>query len=230
MQDLRYGVRTLRRSPRFSVAVVLVLGFGVALTTTVFAIVDSLLLNAVPFAEPHRLVELHRWGPSGGGPSQPVTMVANWRNERALFERVETYARVEGVFASGGEPETLQGARVSPGMFTLLGIAPGLGRAFAPDEAGSPVAIVSHGAWQTRFGGDADIVGRPLRLGERVLTRGALDGRSDSRPLLRPSLGGATRGNGVAFTKRGRGQYIAPPAEPPRIPHRLRGRRTVRSR
>ena len=170
VQDLRYGVRTLRRSPRFSVAVVLVLGFGVALTTTVFAIVDSLLLNAVPFAEPHRLVELHRWGPSGGGPSQPVTMVANWRNERALFERVETYARVEGVFASGGEPETLQGARVSPGMFTLLGIAPGLGRAFAPDEAGSPVAIVSHGAWQTRFGGDADIVGRPLRLGERVLT------------------------------------------------------------
>ena len=170
LQDLRYGARVLRRSPRFTVAVVLVLGLGVAMTTTVFAIVDSLLLNAVPFAEPHRLVELNRWGPSGGGPSQPVAMVENWRNELALFERVETYGRVEGVFTGGGEPETLPGARVSPGMFPLLGIAPELGRTFAPDEAGSPVAIVSHTVWQTRFGGDAGIVGRPLRLGDRVLT------------------------------------------------------------
>ena len=170
LQDVRYGVRILRRSPRFTVAVVLVLGIGVAMTTTVFAIVDSLLLNAVPFAEPHRLVELNRWGPSGGGPSQPVAMVENWRNEVALFERVETYGRVEGVFTGGGEPETLPGARVSPGMFPLLGIAPEVGRAFAPDEAASPVAVVSHAAWQTRFGGDAGIVGRPLRLGDRVLT------------------------------------------------------------
>ena len=170
LQDLRYGVRILRRSPRFTVAVVLVLGLGVAMTTTVFAIVDSLLLNAVPFAELHRLVELNGWGPSGGGPSQPVAMVENWRNEKALFERVETYGRVEGVFTGGGEPETLPGARVSPGMFPLLGIAPEVGRAFAPDEAASPVAVVSHAAWLTRFGGDAGIVGRPLRLGDRVLT------------------------------------------------------------
>ena len=170
LQDLRYGVRILRRSPRFTVAVVLVLGLGVAMTTTVFAIVDSLLLNAVPFAEPHRLVELNQWGPSGGGPSQPVAMVENWRNEGTLFERVETYGRVEGVFTGGGEPETLPGARVSPGMFPLLGIAPEVGRAFARDEAASPVAVVSHAAWQTRFGGDAGIVGRPLRLGDRVLT------------------------------------------------------------
>ena len=169
-QDLRYGVRILRRSPRFTVAVVLVLGLGVAMTTTVFAIVDSLLLNAVPFTEPHRLVELNRWGPSGGGPVQPVAMVENWRNEETLFERVETYGRVEGVFTGGGEPVTLQGARVSPGMFPLLGVAPELGRVFAPDEAGSAVAVVSHAGWQTRFGGDAGIVGRPLRLGERVLT------------------------------------------------------------
>ena len=170
LQDLRYGVRILRRSPRFSVAVVLVLGLGVAMTTTVFAIVDSLLLNAVPFAEPHRLVELNRWGPSGGGPVQPVAMVENWRNESRLFERVETYGRVERVFTGGDEPETMQGAQVSPGLLPLLGIAPELGRAFAPDEAGNAVALVSHAAWQTRFGGDAGIVGRPLRLGDSVLT------------------------------------------------------------
>ena len=170
LQDLRYGVRVLRRSPRFTVAVVLVLGLGVAMTTTVFAIVDSLLLNAVPFAEPHRLVELHRWGPSGGGPAQPVAMVENWRNETTLFERVETYGHTEGVFTGGAEPETLPGARVSPGMFPLLGVAPELGRSFAPYEAGRDVAIISYTFWQTRFGRDAGIVGRALRLGDRVLT------------------------------------------------------------
>ena len=94
-QDLRYGVRILRRSPRFTVAVVLILGVGVGMTTAVFAILDSMLLNAVPFAEAHRLVELHRFGPTGGGPSQPAAMVENWRNERALFDGVEAYVRVE---------------------------------------------------------------------------------------------------------------------------------------
>ena len=75
LQDLRYGARVLRRAPRFTVAVVLVLGLGVGVTTAVFAIVDSLMLNAVPFAESHRLVELYRWGPTGGGPLQPAAMV-----------------------------------------------------------------------------------------------------------------------------------------------------------
>ncbi len=169
-QDLRYGVRILRRSPRFTVAVVLILGVGVGMTTAVFAIVDSVLLNAVPFAQAHRLVELHRFGPTGGGPSQPAAMVESWRNERALFDGVEAYVRVERVFTGGDEPETMQGARISPGLLPLLGVAPELGRAFAPDEAANAVAIVSHSTWLTRFGGDADIVGRPLRFSDGVLT------------------------------------------------------------
>ena len=170
LQDLRYGARILRRSPRFTVAVVLILGLGVAMTTTVFAIVDSLLLNAVPFAESHRLVVLNRWGPNGGGPRQPAAMAESWRNEKTLFDRVETYERVERVFTGGGEPETMQGARVSPGLLPLLGIGPEIGRAFAPDEAGSAVGIVSHATWQTRFGGDAGIVGSTLRFDDRMLT------------------------------------------------------------
>ena len=170
LQDLRYGARVLRRSPRFTVAVVLVLGLGVGMTTAVFAIVDSVLLNAVPFAEAHRLVELNRFGPTGGGPSQPAAMVESWRNEEALFEGVEAYVRVERVFTGGDEPQTMQGAGVSPGLLPLLGVAPELGRAFAPDEAANTVAIVSHSTWLTRFGGDADIVGRPLRFSDGVLT------------------------------------------------------------
>ncbi len=170
LQDLRYGVRILCRSPRFSVAVVLILGLGVGMTTAVFAIVDSLLLNAVPFAESQRLVELNQSGPTGGGPRQPAEMVESWRNETALFDRVETYYRVERVFTGAGEPEAMQGAQTSPGLLPLLGIAPALGRAFAPDEAATPVGIISHATWQTRFGGHAGIVGRTLRFTDRVLT------------------------------------------------------------
>ncbi len=170
LQDLRYGVRILRRSPRFTVAVVLILGLGVGMTTAVFAIVDSVLLNAVPFAEAHRLVELNRFGPTGGGPSQPAAMVESWRNEAALFDGVEAYDRVERVFTGGREPETMRGARVSPGLFRLLGVGPEHGRAFAADETASPVGIISHAAWRTRFGGDADIVGRMLRFSDGELT------------------------------------------------------------
>ena len=170
LQDLLYGVRSLRRSPRFTLAVTLILGLGVAMTTTVFAIIDSLLLNAVPFAESHRLVELNQFGPHGGGPRQPVALVENWRQQKSLFEGVETHGHVERVFTGGGEPETMLGAQVSPGLFPLLGIVPELGRAFAPDEAGSAAAIVSHATWQARFGGDPGVVGRPLRFSDRVLT------------------------------------------------------------
>ena len=170
LQDLRYGVRILRRSPRFTVAMVLILGLGVGMTTAVFAIVDSLLLNAVPFPEAQRLVELNRFGPTGGGPSQPAAMVESWRNEAALFDGVEAYDRVERVFTGGSEPETMRGARVSPGLFLLLGVGPEHGRAFAADETASPVGIISHAAWRTRFGGDADIVGQPLRFSDGELT------------------------------------------------------------
>lgn len=169
-QDMRCGARVLRRAPRFTVAVVLILGLGVGMTTAVFAIVDSVLLNAVPFADAHRLVELNRFGPTGGGPGQPAAMVESWRNEGTLFDGVEAYVHVERVFIGGREPETMQGARVSPDLLPLLGVAPAFGRAFAPDETLGTVAIIGHATWMTRFGGDAAIVGRPLRFSDGELT------------------------------------------------------------
>ncbi len=169
-QDLRYGARVLRRAPRFTVAVVLVLGLGVGVTAAVFAIVDSLVLNAVPFAESRRLVELYRWGLTGGGPWQPAAMVESWRNEKTLFDGVEPYDRVERVFTGGGEPETMQGAEVSPGLLPLLGVAPERGRVFAPDDAAGALGIISHATWQTRFGGRPDILGRTLRFADDALT------------------------------------------------------------
>ena len=95
LQDLCYGVRILCRSPRFSVAVVLILGLGVGMTTAVFAIVDSLLLNAVPFAEPHRLVELHMRGP------ERQLSAAAGLDGRALAERDDAVRAGRGVCPPG---------------------------------------------------------------------------------------------------------------------------------
>ena len=169
-QDLCYGARILGRSPRFAVAMVLILGLGVGVTTAVFAIVDNMVLNAAPFADSRRLVELYRWGLTGSGPWQPAAMVESWRREKGLFDGVEPYDLVERVFTGGSEPETMQGAQVSPGLFPLLGIAPELGRFFAPDEAASAIGIISHATWQSDFAGDAGVVGRTLRFTDGVLT------------------------------------------------------------
>ena len=197
-------------------------------TLGVVASIDSLLLNAVPFAESHRLVELHTRGPYGSAPRQPACMVEHWQSETTLFERVEPYARLERVFIGDREPETLKGARIAPGLLRLLGVGPRLGRAFAADESASAVGIISHATWQTRFGGDAGIVGRTLRFTDR-------GGRSATAGRLRP---GAARARRVvrAGRRAGRGARSAVecrvdrdrPDHPARTPERACGTRVRR--
>ena len=198
-QDVRYGARVLRRAPRFTVAVVLVLGLGVGVTTAVFAIVDSLVLNAVPFAESQRLVELYRWGPIGGGPWQPAAMVESWRTEKTLFDGVEPYDHVERVFTGGREPETMQGGQVFPGRlsfgeldadgtridqglvtpnyvsgryFPAAGIPMLQGRGFDENGAGQDVAVVSR-ALADRLWPSGGAVGKRFRMpGVRWLNDG----------------------------------------------------------
>ena len=162
--DSLYWLDTLLQDLRYCRRGRVVLDLGVAMTRTVFTIDDSLLLNAVSFAEPHRLVELNRWGPSGDGPLRPVTIAENWRNERPLFRTGRDVRPRRGRLrwrCRAGDLCRARGCRraCSPSSASR----PGLGRTFAPDEAGSLVAIVSYGAWaDPRFGRDADIVGHPL--------------------------------------------------------------------
>ena len=108
VQDVRYGIRTLRRSGRFTAAAVLTLALGVGMTTAVFSVIDSLLLNGVPFTEPDRLVELYQWGPRGGRPSQPLTMLGPWRAQADLFDQVEAYRNVRWTFIRNTEPEAIE--------------------------------------------------------------------------------------------------------------------------
>jgi putative ABC transport system permease protein len=170
VQDIRYGIRTLRRSARFTLAAVLTLALGVGMTTAVFSVIDSLLLNGVPFTEPDRLVELYQWGPRGGGPFQPLTMLEPWRAQDDLFDQVEAYRNVRRTLIRDTEPEALEGAQLSPDLLRFLGVQPRLGRGFALDEAAASVSLISDRLWRSRFGADVDIIGRSMRLDDRVST------------------------------------------------------------
>jgi predicted permease len=159
--DLRHGLRLARRSPGFAAVVILTLGIGIGANAAVFSVVDGVLLRPLPFAEPERLV-LVRGGMSVTGEYLAV------REEVRSFDGVAAFNAFNQVSLTGeGDPVRLSAAMISPELFPLLGIAPVLGRHFAPEEAvrgSESVAILSHSLWQQRFGGDPGVLGRRVRL------------------------------------------------------------------
>jgi len=162
-QDVRYGVRTLARTPGFTVAAVLALALGIGATTAIFSVVDAVLLRPLPYDRPDRLaVVLTR----GTGPVAPGNFL-DWRRDASSFERMGA-AEAWGTNLGGdGRPEHVEGVRVTSDIFPLLGVQPQLGRTFSADEdqAGrGQVVVLGHRLWQRRFGADAAVVGRSITL------------------------------------------------------------------
>jgi putative ABC transport system permease protein len=162
-RDVRYGARTLRRSPAFTVAIVLVLAVGIGATTAVFSVVDAVLLRPLAYREPGRLVVmLHR----GVNPVSPANFL-DWRRESSAFERTGAAESWAPNLSGGDEAETVPALRMTADVFPMLGVPPMLGRAFLPAEeapGGDHVVVLGYGLWQRRFGGDAGIVGREITL------------------------------------------------------------------
>ncbi|HWT02781.1 MAG TPA: ABC transporter permease [Pyrinomonadaceae bacterium] len=172
-QDLRYGVRMLRKNPGFTLVAVFTLALGIGANTAIFSVVNAVLLRPLSFANPERLVTL--WGKSTdtGADRIPLSYLnfTDYKNQAQSFEHVAACDTSEAVLTSpDGEPESLNGARVSADLFPLLGVAPALGRAFSAEEdrpGGAAVVVISHGLWQRRFASDPQVVGREIVLGER---------------------------------------------------------------
>ncbi|HEV7589833.1 MAG TPA: ABC transporter permease, partial [Longimicrobium sp.] len=180
LQDLRYALRTLRRSPGFALVAVLTLALGIGLNTAIFSVVNGVLLRPLPFRDPDRLVRLHHLHPEKapqGGPFSPQDFDDLQAGARG-FQSLAAYLHVPGetvinLTGAGGEPRNLQAAYVSKEFFSTLGVTAARGRTLRPDEnvpGADRVAVLSDAFWRSRFSSDPSIVGRTLTMEGKPFT------------------------------------------------------------
>jgi predicted permease len=175
-RDLAFALRLGRREPRFATIALLILAIGIGLNTTVFSLVDTVLLRPVPFAQADRLVFIHNWydGISFHDLSGVTSQVATWegiQETNRSLEQIEAYdpfsVRQTYRLTGSGEPETVLGLNVSPGLFPLLGVSPQVGRLFENGDAlkNAPGRIVlSDQLWRRRYHADPTLVGRTILI------------------------------------------------------------------
>jgi putative ABC transport system permease protein len=169
LHDFRYSLRTLAKSPGFTIVAVLTLALGIGANSAIFSVINGVLLKPLPYPEPQQLVTV--WGRFTG---IGLPNDRNWFSApefRDLQELNRAFsdeaAMTDASFniTTGGTPERVEGAAVSPALFSILGILPVAGRAFLPEEAEpgrDQVVLLGHGLWERRFGSDRDVVGRTL--------------------------------------------------------------------
>src|SRR6185503_2303212 len=179
LHELRYAVRSLTHSTGFALVAILCLGLGIGINTTIFSIIDGVLLKPFPYEDPDRLVVLETWRTRDDARDRvSIPDLRDWRSAATSFTTIS--GLVEGsltVTDDAGEPERYAGARVSWDMFRLLGIRPILGRDFLesddqPNAAG--VAVISHLLWTTRYRSDPHVIGRVVTVNGTPQTIGGV--------------------------------------------------------
>ncbi|MCC6367393.1 MAG: ABC transporter permease [Bryobacterales bacterium] len=165
----RYAVRMLRKSPGFTAIAVATLTLGIGANTAIFSVVNSVLLRALPLRDPDRLVFAATASPDRGLGNGPLSNASYeiLRDRNQSFSGVAAYAAERLPLTGSGEPEQLQGARVSPNFFSVLGSEPERGRAFDDGEGkpgAAPVAIISHRLWERRFGSGSNFVRKSITI------------------------------------------------------------------
>ncbi|HEY9436346.1 MAG TPA: ABC transporter permease [Blastocatellia bacterium] len=169
-QDLRFGARMLLKKPGFTLIAVLTLALGVGANTAIFSVVNAVLLRSLPYQKADELALIYSTNTrnEGEGAISPVTYL-NLKNQNSVFSEMAALD-VRGWAANltgDGEPERLQGYKVSANLFHMLGVAPAQGRTFLAEEdrpGSNRVVVLSHALWQRRFGGDAELIGREINL------------------------------------------------------------------
>lgn len=164
LTEIRYAIRSLLKSPGFTLAVIGALALGIGANAAIFTVVNTVLLHPLPYPDSDRIVRLGR---SAINASEP--MFAFWEQHNPGFEDLSAYLPISGMNLTGGErPEVVDAIKASKNYFRLFGATPILGRTFTADDdrpGGPHVLVMSYGLWQRRFGGDPEILGKALTLG-----------------------------------------------------------------
>lgn len=167
--DLRYGLRGLWRTPGFSVVAVLTIALGIGATTSIFSVVNAVLLRPLPYAGADRLIEILPTAPGGRGEARQLS----FPNFRDLRDRSHSFSQL-GAFrfwlfslAGSREPETVLGVYASEQVLSSLGVQPALGRGFSAESdtpGRAPEVLLSHGLWRRQFAGDAGVLGKTVSI------------------------------------------------------------------
>src|SRR5882672_6347908 len=160
-QDLRYGMRMLTKSPGFTAIAVLTLALGIGANSSIFSLINAVLLRPLPFKDPGRLVAVWERRASSNAANLPISAheFAAWRDQSRSFEGLAIIQGAGFNLTGAGEPASISASLVSADCFSVLGVSALLGRTFLPgeDQAGSNnVVVLNEGLWRRRFGSDPD--------------------------------------------------------------------------
>lgn len=175
VQDLRYAGRALMRSRGFAAVAVLTLAVGIGANTAIFSIIDAILLRALPYHQPDRLVRLYETEAAPGNYPFTGPDFVDWKTQNSTFSDMTLYSwpNEMNLSGKGGQADHARGVPTAANFFSLLGVRPMLGRTWAvgEDQPGKDdVVILGYALWQSRFGGDPKVVGQPLELNARRYT------------------------------------------------------------
>ncbi len=176
--DLRYGIRTLRKSPGFTTVALLTLAIGIGANTAIFSFVNGVMLKPLPYGEPERIVRVLEKPPDGGRNGISTLNFLDWQKQNTVFEYMAAQTGGSVTLTGVTEPVQLRGSLVSARYFDIFGIKATLGRTFAAEEDQSGkehVAVLSHALWSSQFGAEPGVIGRSVMLnGEPYTVIGVL--------------------------------------------------------
>src|SRR5262249_34521075 len=183
LQDLRYALRQLRKNPAFAAVAVLTLALGIGANTAIFSVVDGVLLKALPYKEPDRLVRVWHLPPPKSFPGIPAFAVSaanflDWQSQNHVFDPMTIFSYRSFTVTGTGKPQQVDACAVSATFFSLLGVEPILGRVLLPEEdqqGKANVVVLAYRFWRDHFGSSREIVGRNINLdGQNFLVAGVM--------------------------------------------------------
>ena len=175
VHDLKYALRTLRKSPGFTAVAILTLALGVGANSAIFTLINAVLVRPLPFAQPDRLALVWEATRMFGLKDSPVAMgnYVEWRARNHVFEQIGALEQPGYRLTGAGEPLVIRGSIVTASLFPTLGVEPAMGRAFREEEdhpGTAKTVILSDGLWRRLFGADPGIVGKAVTLNDEPYT------------------------------------------------------------